>query len=112
MGIEKLFISAEEKLALMEIQKSLIADYGVEELVAFGSGVKTEAVEGRAPDLLVLTPSPVTAQQKQNMLDLVAKINLEYHTHFTMLIFDKATWEIWAGQNLYQEIKKDGIRIW
>jgi hypothetical protein len=112
MGIEKLMISIEEKSALVELQKNLITDYGVEELVAFGSGVKEEAAQGGAPDLLALTAKPVTAQLKQAMLDLLAKINQDFHTHFNMLIFDKATWEIWAGQNLYQEIKKDGVQIW
>jgi hypothetical protein len=112
MGIEKLLISVEEKSALMEIQKSLIADYGVEELIAFGPGVKREADEGRSPDLLALTAKPVSPQRKQEILDLVAKINLEYHTRFTMLVFDKATWEVWAGQTLYQEIQKDGLQIW
>jgi hypothetical protein len=112
MGIEKLFISMEEKSALVEIQKGLIADHGVEELVAFGSGVKMEAIEGGVPDLLALTAKPMTPQHKQAILGLVAKINLDYHTHFTMLVFDKATWEIWAGQNLYQEVKRDGLQIW
>ncbi|HBF39516.1 MAG TPA: hypothetical protein DDW50_19630 [Firmicutes bacterium] len=97
MGIEKLFISMEEKSALVELQKNLITDYGVEELVAFGSGVKegsgNEMTYGGIPDLL-------------------AKINQDFHSRFTMLIFDKVTWENWAGQNLYKEIKKDGVQIW
>lgn len=112
MGIERLFITMKEKSALMEIQKRLIADFGVEKLVAFGSGVKSEPAEGGVPDLLALTTTPVSARDKQSMLDLVAKVNLDYKTNFMMLVFDKATWEIWAGQNLYQEIKKEGIQIW
>jgi hypothetical protein len=112
MGIEKLLITMEEKSALVEIQKNFIADYGVEELVAFGSGVRSEATRGGVPDLLALTAKPMSPQNKQAMLDLVAKVNLEYHTSYTVLVFDKATWEIWAGQTLYQEIKKDGLQIW
>ena len=112
MGIEKLFITMEEKSALVEIQKSLIGDYGVEKLVAFGSGIKSEAMEGEVPDLLALTAKPVTPQEKQSLLDRVAKVNQDYHTKYTVLVFDKLTWEAWAGQTLYQEIKRDGIQIW
>jgi hypothetical protein len=112
MGIEKLLITIEEKTALEEIQKNLITEYGVEELVAFGSGVKSEAIDGVVPDLLALTTKPVTPQEKQAMLDLVAKVNLNYHTNFIMLVFDRATWDVWSGQTFYQEVKKDGLQIW
>jgi hypothetical protein len=112
MSIEKLFITNEEKSALEEIQKNLITEYGVEELVAFGSGVKSEALDGVVPDLLALTAKPVTPQEKQAMFDLVTKVNLDYHTSFTILVFDRATWEVWAGQTFYQEVKKDGLQIW
>ena len=112
MSIEKLHISSVEKIALLEIQKVLIADHGVGELVAFGSGVKSEADEGAVPDLLALTEKPATPQAKQAMLEAVAKVNQVFNTNFTVLVFDKATWEIWAGQTLYQEVKRDGIQIW
>lgn len=112
MSINSLLIAPEEKMALMEIQRNLIADFGVDELVAFGSGVKTETMEGSVLDLLALTEKPVTPQEKQAIKDLVSNVNLTYHTNFTVLIFDKATWEVWSGQTLYQEVKKDGIQIW
>lgn len=112
MSIENLFISHDEKSALAEIQKNLIADFGVEELVAFGSGVKDAAIEGMVPDLLALTGKPVTTQEKQAIMKLVTAVNLNYQTHFTILVFDRATWEVWAGQTLYQEVKRDGMQIW
>ncbi len=116
MGIEKLFISMEEKSALVELQKNLITDFGVEELIAYGAGVKegngNKKTNEGVLDLLALTAEPVTSQHKQAMLDLLAQINQDFHTSFTLLIFDKVTWENWAGQNLYQEIKKEGVQIW
>ncbi|MGE5605412.1 MAG: hypothetical protein ACM3YE_06950 [Bacteroidota bacterium] len=112
MSIEKLLITTEKKSALTEIQKILITEYGVVELVAFGPGVKSEAAEGTVPELLALTENPVSFQERQAIMDMVAGINQKYNTSFTLLVFDKATWEVWAGQTLYQEVKRDGLQIW
>ncbi len=112
MSIENLLISSNEKLALSALQKSLIADYGVEEIVAFGSGVKSVPIDGTYPDLLALTDKPVVSQQKQAMMELVASINRTYNTNFNILVFDRDTWEVWAGQTLYMEVKREGIQIW
>lgn len=111
MGINNLFISSETKQALSELQQRLIADFGVEELVVFGSGVKNEATEKADPDLLALTAKLIPTQEKQAILKLVSDINLAHQTGIRIMVFDRATWEIWSGQTLYQEVARDGVWI-
>lgn len=112
MAINNLFISDNAKNALMEIQKRLLANFDVEELVVFGNGVKKEAADGSEPDLLVITKEQVGLDQKQLMKDLVAGINDSFGTSFKLMIFDRDTWEVWSGQSVYQEVTRDGVAIW
>lgn len=112
MGINNLFISEKAKSALTEIQKHLIADFEIDELVVFGSGVKKEAVSDVDPDLLVITKDQVDPGQKEAMKDFVAKINHEYGAGFRLMVFDRKTWEVWSGQSLYQEVAREGVTIW
>lgn len=112
MAINNLFISDNAKNALMEIQKRLLADFDVEELVVFGNGVKKEAADGYEPDLLVITKEQVGLDQKQSMKDLAAGINDSFGTNFKLMIFDRDTWEVWSGQSVYQEVIREGVAIW
>lgn len=112
MGINNLFISDKAKTALIEMQKRLIADFEIEELVVFGSGVRKAAVDGSEPDLLVITKEQVSFSRKQIMKDLVVEINNTYGTDFKLMVFDRNTWEIWSGQSLYREVIQEGMAIW
>lgn len=112
MGINNLFISEKAKTALTEIQKRLIADYEIEELVVFGAGVKKAAVDDGEPDLLAITKKQVSSNDKQAMKNLVAGVNDTFGTSFKLMVFDRATWEAWSGQSLYQEVIREGMAIW
>lgn len=112
MGINNLFISEKAKTALTEIQKHLIADFEIEELIVFGVGVKEAAVGDGNPDLLVITKEQVNFNDKQGIKDFVTRINDVYGTNFKLMIFDRATWEAWSGQSLYQEVSREGMAIW
>ncbi len=112
MGINNLFISEKAKTALTEIQKRLIADFEVEEIIVFGAGVKKAATDESEPDLLVITKEQASLSQKQLMKDLVAGINDTYGTNFKLMSFDRNTWEVWSGQSVYQEVTRDGVAIW
>lgn len=112
MGINNLLISDKAKNALTEIQKHLIANFEIEELVVFGAGVKEAAVGNGNPDLLVLTKEQVGSNEKQGIKDFVARINDVYGTDFKLMIFDRTTWEAWSGQSLYQEVSREGMAIW
>lgn len=112
MGIKSLFISEKAKSALTEIQKHLIADFEIDELVVFGAGVKEEAVGDVDPDLLVITKDQVDPAQKEAMKDFVARVNREYDAGFRLMVFDRKTWEVWSGQSLYLEVAREGMTIW
>jgi len=112
MGIKNLYISEKSKNALTEIQKRLIAEFDVEELVVFGAGVKEAAVDDSDPDLLVITKEELSHIQKKTVKELVDGINGEYGTNYRLMVFDRNTWEVWAGQSLYQEVIRDGVSIW
>lgn len=112
MAINNLFISDNAKNALLEIQKRLIVDFDVAELVVFGNGVKKEAGDGSDPDLLVITNEEVSLKQKQAMKALVAGINESFGTNIKLMVFDRDTWEVWSGQSVYQEVIRDGVAIW
>lgn len=112
MGISNLFISEKAKTALTEIQKRLIADFEVDELVVFGAGVKKASTDDSEPDLLVITKEQANFRQKQLMKDLLAEINEAFGTNFKLMIFDRNTWEVWSGQALYQEVNREGMAIW
>jgi hypothetical protein len=109
MGISNLSVTSEEKQALTAIQQRLIADYGVEELVVFGAGVKSEPTGDKDPDLLALTGKHVSLPEKQAIMNVVSEINQAHGTSIRIMVFDKATWEIWSGQILYQEVARDGV---
>ncbi len=112
MGINNLFISEKAKTALTEIQKHLIADFEIEELVVFGAGVKKAADEDVDPDILVITKEQVDFDEKQAMKKFVAGINDSFGTSFKLMVFDRNTWEVWSGQSLYQEVTREGMAIW
>lgn len=112
MGINNLFISEKAKTALTEIQKCLIANFEIEELVVFGVGVRKATVDNSVPDLLVITKEQIGFQEKQLMNDLISGINNTFGANFKLMVFDKKTWEVWSGQSLYQEVTREGMPIW
>ncbi|NLY75305.1 MAG: hypothetical protein GX075_08365 [Firmicutes bacterium] len=112
MGINNLYISEKSKAALTEIQKRLIAEFDVDELVVFGAGVKEAAVDDSDPDLLVITKEELSYSQKKMIKEFVDGINSEYGANYRLMVFDRNTWEVWAGQSLYQEVTRDGVSIW
>ena len=112
MGINNLFISDNAKTALTAIQKRLIAEFDVVEIIVFGNGVKKAAPDGQDPDLLIITKKQVSLDQKQSMNDLANSVNDSFNTNFKLMIFDKDTWENWSGESLYQEVSRDGVAIW
>jgi len=105
-------ISENEKKALEKLYKLTKNRWPDAEFMIFGSKATGNSDNESDLDLLVLLPSKITQQIKQEIIHQVFEINMEYDTNISPLIISK---EDWHGRlsilPIYYFIQKEGIAI-
>jgi predicted nucleotidyltransferase len=111
--IEDLSISSEQIQALKDLKRRLNDEFGIDELILYGSVARNQPDDESDIDLLVLTTKPLTRFERHKITDVVFEINLQYGTNFSTLVLDSGSWQ--AGPisvlPLRDEIFKDGIML-
>lgn len=102
-----------QRRALAELKHRLVQDFGVEDLVLYGSAARDEADAESDVDLLVLTSDPLSRPERHRITDLVFEVNLEHGTNFSTLVVAQASWDSGAVSvlPLREEIAREGIPI-
>lgn len=105
------FTEAVQSKALKILKNRLLDEFNIEEMILYGSVVRSEADNESDADLLILTNQPMSRFERHKITDVVFEVNLTYGTNFSSLVIDRALWESGPVSILpiHEEIQRDGI---
>ena len=111
--IEAIHLTIHQTQALNELQRVLLSQFEIVNLVLFGSVARGEADEESDIDILVLTARPFTRFERHKITDRTFEINLRYNTNFSTMVIDNESWErgIISVLPLHDFILNEGIRL-
>jgi uncharacterized protein len=81
------------------------------EVVLFGSRARGDYGKESDWDILILTGNNISKPLKQKIRDAIFNIELESGEPISILIYSKKEWEYLEVTPLYQNIKKEGVKL-
>ncbi len=112
-AVEDLQLSQPLRDALLSARDRIVAEFGVDRIVVFGSVARGAVDEESDADLLVVLTERPDRHTRDRITRLILDVNLEYDTNLSELIVDRQTWDYGLGSVLpiHQEIEEEGIRL-
>lgn len=112
-GIQALMLAENEREALVELRRRLLAHPDIDSLVLFGSVARGEAEEGSDTDILVLTRRRMDHWERHDVVtDLVCQINLAHDTNISTFVVHKDEWDgLLRYSGIRAEIERDGVPL-
>jgi predicted nucleotidyltransferase len=111
--LKDLPLLANQRQALDELRRRLMARPDVVALVLYGSAARGTADPESDQDVLVVTTHTLTRWVRHQITDLAFDVNLHYDTNISTLVVDRQSWETGALSilPLHQEILRDGVAL-
>ena len=111
--LKDLPLLANQRQALDELRRRLMARPDIVALVLYGSAARGTADPESDQDVLVVTTHPLTRLVRHEITDLAFDVNLHYDTNISTLVVDRQSWETGALSILpvHQEILRDGVAL-
>ncbi|MCX6353264.1 MAG: nucleotidyltransferase domain-containing protein [Bacteroidetes bacterium] len=106
-------MSKNEKNILGLIKSKVLGKDAGAEIILFGSHARGEAGKNSDWDILILLNQPnVTRVTEKEFMDELFEVELEVGESISTFVFSKKDWEQRHSVTpLYQNIKRDGVRI-
>lgn len=106
-------LTPSQRAALVETRRRLAEEFGVRDIVLFGSVARGQAEAESDLDLLVLVPQPFTRRWRHGITDAVFEINLEHGTNISTLAVEREAWEngFLSILPIRAEIARDGVPL-
>jgi predicted nucleotidyltransferase len=110
-GIE--FLSTQEKQALSEIKRRVSAVFQVRQYLLFGSKARGDAREDSDVDLLIVTGSRLTSQDRGRISHEIFEVNLACDTNFSYIVIDADEWEegMTSVMPFHDNVLRDGVLV-
>jgi len=112
-SLDELALKPNQRNALEEARQRLAAEFGVRDLVLFGSAARGQDDAESDLDLLVLVPRPFTRRWRHGITDAVFEVNLKYGTNLSTLVVERKVWEKgpYSVLPIHAEIAREGIPL-
>jgi len=100
-----------EKRAVLEASAVLKKSFSVEKVILFGSKARGDDDEESDIDLLVLTPRPVSWDERKAINAALYEIQIEYDVVISALLTTVADWHdgTFSVLPIHQEITEQGV---
>lgn len=107
------YLDENEKLALHELKKSVLAQYPGSVFILFGSKARGDFRVGSDIDILILSSGALGWRDIDNIISIVYEINLLHQTLFTVHTAEKKDWDnsAWNTLPLKESVENDGITV-
>jgi len=111
--LEHVPLLTNQRRALDELRRRLMARPDVVALVLYGSAARGTADPESDQDVLVITSHALTRPVRHEITDLAFDVNLRYDTNISTLVVDRQSWETGVPSilPLHQEIIRDGVML-
>ena len=104
-------ITETEREAIRNLYTRIKDEFLIDKIILFGSKARGDAEKYSDVDLLVLTNTTKTRNDRERLSDIAADINIDYGVALSCLYFNLSEWELGDGVNpfLKDNIEKEGI---
>jgi predicted nucleotidyltransferase len=109
--LDDVALNERDRRAIVAAARLLRDQFGATQVVLFGSKARGDDVADSDIDLLVLTPEPPTAEQKQQMRQALYPLQLELGVCFSRLFVSSHEWNDgrYRALPIHAEIDRDGV---
>lgn len=106
-------INDTENQAIEALYKLIKDPLKVKKFILFGSRVRGEAGKYSDIDLLVLTEKPRTLDDRNQLADFSAEVNVDYGVAMSCLYYNEKDWETGKAINplLKDNVEREGIEL-
>lgn len=104
-------ITETEREAIRNLYTRIKDEFLIDKIILFGSKARGDAEKYSDVDLLVLTNTTKTRNDRERLSDIAADINIDYGVALSCLYFNLSEWELGDSVNpfLKDNIEKEGI---
>ena len=94
-------------------KKNISRKYEIASIIIFGSTVRGEGGEGSDLDILVVTKTKLSHQDRHEIQKEATKLNWQYDTNISTIIVDEYNWEkgLYSLMLIKEEVLRDGVTV-
>jgi len=109
--LEQLPLTEREKRAIKEAAKLLKEKFMVSEVILFGSKARGDDDPESDIDLLLLTPEPLSWQERENIINTLFDVELAYDVVISIMDTTVSEWEngVFTVLPIHKNISRDGV---
>lgn len=111
--VKKADLTIKQTQALEAIRRQALQTLPVEQIILYGSAARGAMDSESDIDLLILTRTALTRDERHQITHLVFRVNLEYDTNFSTLVIPLAAWEtgIYSVLPIHRQIADEGVAV-